>query len=150
MTAHVAMEGNQSRGQALGEVGWSCPRGEQPIEHPVRRQSAHQRCPFDWGPFSPDATAIGSLDDGHHVQIDAVGEASVEPYLVQARLVRLAQAGVVDERERHRPLDLDDPVAGEKDPGDVGLDQLDRSRAATGYAAGRIRSLTMFLFSMSP
>jgi hypothetical protein len=122
------MEGNQSRGQALREVRWNSPGGKESVEHPVGWQSTHQRCPFNRDAFSLDAIAIGSLDDGYQVQIDAVGEASVEPYLVEARLVSTGQAGVIDERERNRPLDLNDPIPSEKDPGDVGLDQLDRLR----------------------
>ena len=48
-------------------------------------------------PVSTDATAVWGLDDGHHIQIDAVGQAAVESHLVQARLVAAGQAGVVDE-----------------------------------------------------
>ena len=122
------MEGDQATGESRGEIRWRVTGGEECIEHARGGQAAHQRCPFDGLSFPANAIAAIALDDGHDVEIDAISQPPIEPHLVQARLVTRLQARVVDEAVGHGALDLDDAIPGEKDPGDVRLDHLDRVR----------------------
>ena len=77
--------------------------------------------------------ALGSArDQRDHVAVDVRGEAVVEPQLGVAALPPAREAAVIHEREADGLLDLVRRLAGEEDPRDVRLAQLDR------IGAGRI------------
>ena len=78
----------------------------------------------------PEAVAP-QLDDA---EIDVVRQPLVEPDLFLAEEPALLERGEVEEPEIDGLLDLVDGVAGQEDPGDVGLDELDRPDPAS---AGR-------------
>ena len=61
-----------------------------------------------------------------HPAVDACREAAVEPQLGVAACPPAREGAVVDEREANGLLDLVRGLAGEEDPRDVGLAQLDR------------------------
>ena len=90
-------------GKSLGEVGWSVPRQRGAHRASPRPAVGASALPTQWGVRPPDATAVWGLDDGHHIQIDAVSQAAVESHLVQARMVAAGQAGVIDEAGTRPP-----------------------------------------------
>ena len=63
---------------------------------------------------------------GDHSAVDACREAAVEPQLGVAACPPACERAVVDEREANGLLDLVRGLAGEEDPRDVGLAQLNR------------------------
>ena len=74
--------------------------------------------------------------DPHDPQVDMWGEPAIEANLLPAHLVATLDGAVVEEREAHRLLHLVSEVAGEEDPGGVGLPEL--------YPLGRVGIETRF------
>ena len=64
--------------------------------------------------------------DGQDLQVDIGAEATVQDELFVEIVVAPAQGGEIEKAEVHRLLDLISKAVGDEDPGDVGLDQLNR------------------------
>ena len=71
--------------------------------------------------------AVGGRDDGLDAEVHARGEPAVQPDLLAAHLPAALDGAVVEEREPHRLLELVGAVAGEENPRDVRLADLDRT-----------------------
>ena len=77
---------------------------------------------------------IGATADRNDAEIRARCEAPVDPDLVPTRALARLERREVEERERHRLLDLVD-LGAEQHPRDVGLDQLHLARISSARGA---------------
>jgi hypothetical protein len=108
----------------------------------------------DRQPVSP------SREDRGDAEVDVRGEAPVELQLLPAALPPALERPVVQEGERDRLVDLVSAFAGEEDPRDVRLSQLDRLRAVRslppllpwwfGYLAGMLGPGVRSAFELPP
>ncbi|MCA9860289.1 MAG: hypothetical protein KC438_11230, partial [Thermomicrobiales bacterium] len=110
---------NQTVGEALGEVVWSRVFPEQNVEHAVRGHAAHEGGPFER--FAGGIDPVGRYGDDPEVDIG--GQPAVESNLVFAGLFAFGGIAKINKTQIDRSLQLDDLVAGQQHPGDMGFDQ---------------------------
>ncbi|MNH05317.1 hypothetical protein D3C79_646370 [compost metagenome] len=99
--------------------------GLQGVEHLALGELAHLQHVFDRFAFATDLRRFGATGDRQDVQVQAFGQALVQTQLFVAEMPALIQAGEVEKAEVHRLLDLVGVLAGEQDPGDMRLDELE-------------------------
>ena len=111
---------------------------DQPGQRPLFRHPPHPHRVLDGGRVSHRSERVAPVpeQDRVHPQVVARGKAPVEPHLLAAHPEASLGRPVVEEREDHRLLDLVGELAGQKDPGPVGLAQLDTLRPV--WVEGRI------------
>ena len=136
------------RADLLKEPRLGAPRLDETVQHAIVRQPAHDDGDLAHGPLSADTHAVDTAEL-HDTEIHVVREATIQADLFLAEEATALEGGEVQKAEVQRLLHLVDAVAGEEDPGNVRLDQLDsfdgmRIRAGiqeSGHDRGRTRAL---------
>ena len=130
------MEARDGRGQRVDVRRRERPAREQCRQQRVLRKLAHLQRPFEHRACTADDWPLDAAGDGHDVEIEPGGGASIEPQLLLAVTVPGLESREVEEPEVDRFLDLPGVGARQVDPGDVRLD--DAHRRAFGAEARRI------------
>ena len=94
-------------------------------EHPALGQTAHPDGRLDGASRATEEVAAISLHDVDDAEVDVRAKPAIEPDLVLAVGQAPLAGREVEEAEVDRLLDLVGERAGQDDPGDVGLAQLD-------------------------
>ncbi len=150
----VAADPHGSAGRAHGTSAWKRAmqprefvdalrrqrvRREQPVEFLRAVEAAHAHRVLDAVTRAVDARCVRRAGDAGDAEVQIGRKSPVEPQLLLARGAPLRERGEVEEPEVDRLLDLVRVVAGQHDPRDVRLDDLDvrrRMRKAPRVAQG--------------
>ncbi len=107
---------------------------QQPIEHDIRRQPAHDHQPIDDLASSAESKfAAGANRERSHAQIKIRREPPIEPHFFLAIGLPCGKAREIERRAANRLLQFIDAILGQKDIGHMRLFDLDlHNRAAIG------------------
>ncbi len=100
--------------------------GLQGAEQLALRELAHFQRVFDNRAVTAQLRRFGRAGDRQHFKIQIFGQALVQAQLFVAEMPAIFQFGEVQEAEVHRFLQFISVRAGQYDPGNMGLDDLER------------------------
>ena len=119
----AGVEVGRDAGDAVDALRRELAAGDQPVEQPRLVELAHLHGVFHGLTGAPEHRGLRCAGEGDDVQVQRGREPPVQTQLLPAAMGALVERAEVEEAEIERLLDLVGVVAGEKDPGDVGLHQ---------------------------